>query len=301
MSNVGSKNDVANSASVAEPSPVFEIITISALLPDDAMSGKLAFDVVANVFDNVFVTIDFAVCFDPVWRIPVLDAIDGVVVDVIEGGVASVAVVDTVSKNSVEDVDVIDAVVAEVVVGVVASVVVVEAGSFEGVEDVVVINVVAVDVVAGVVASAVVIDVVSVTGVEDVLVINGVVVNVVVGVDASVVVVVIVSVADVEDVVVINGVVVDVVVGVVAFVVVGDVVSVTGVEDMVVVVLEVRFGNSVVVVDVASSAVLGTSVICIIAIVDCSSELSAVVVVGIFLGDDVTLEIVKNSIESSVN
>ena len=46
---------------------------------------------------------------------------------------------------------------------------------------------------------------------------------------------------------------------------------------------------------------LGTSVICILAAVDSSSELVAVVVVEIVLGVDVTLEVVENSIESSVN
>ena len=46
---------------------------------------------------------------------------------------------------------------------------------------------------------------------------------------------------------------------------------------------------------------LGTSVICIAATVDSSSELDAVVVVEIVLGVDVTLEVVDNSIESLVD
>ena len=123
MGNVVLKNDVANSVSVAEPSPVVEVITMSPLLPDDAMFGKRAFDVVADALNNALVTVDSAVCSDIVWLMPVLDAIDGAVVDAIEGVVASVAVVDTVSVNSLEDVVVFDAVVVEIVVEVVASVV----------------------------------------------------------------------------------------------------------------------------------------------------------------------------------
>ena len=153
MDNVASKNDVANSVSVAEPSPVVEVITISPLLPEDAMFGKPAFDVVADAFNNALVTVDSAVCSDTVWLTPVLDAIDGAVVDAIEGVVASVAVVDTVSVNSLEDVVVFDAVVVEIVAGVATTVVVVDVVSVTGVEDVVVINGVVVDVVVGVIAS----------------------------------------------------------------------------------------------------------------------------------------------------
>ena len=46
---------------------------------------------------------------------------------------------------------------------------------------------------------------------------------------------------------------------------------------------------------------LGTSVICIVATVDSSSELGAVVVVKVVLVGDVTLEVVENSMESSVD
>ena len=46
---------------------------------------------------------------------------------------------------------------------------------------------------------------------------------------------------------------------------------------------------------------LEISVICIVATFDSSSALGAVVLVGVVLGSDVTLEVVKNSIESLVD
>ena len=78
MSVVVSKNDVANSVSAAEPSPVAEVVTVSALLPDDVMSSN---DVAADVLENVFVIVDSLICADTVSPKSVLDTISVVAID----------------------------------------------------------------------------------------------------------------------------------------------------------------------------------------------------------------------------